>query len=130
MDARFVATDYLTLTTRIDYKNVTPSIGSGYCLLQDMVFRFRKTPFSIWFRYSIFSTSSYYSGIYTWENDLLYSFNVPVLYGNGSRSYFMIRWNAGKKAEVRFKYGLTSSSIDKAPIKYSDEFKFQIVVKL
>lgn len=130
MEARFITMEYLTLTTRFDYKNVTPSIGSGYCLLQDIALRFRKIPFSIWFRYSVFSTSSYYSGIYTWENDLLYSFNVPVLYGNGSRSYLMIKWNAGRNAEVRVKYGITSSSIEKAPVKYVDEFKFQIVVRL
>ena len=130
MEARFLTTDYLTLTSRLDYKNASPSIGAGYCLIQDMVLRLRKIPVSIWFRYSVFSTSSYYSGIYTWENDLLYSFNVPVLYGDGSRSYLMLKWKAGRNTEIRFKYGFTSSSIDKTPIKYSDDYKFQIIFKL
>ena len=56
-------------------------------LLQDISIRFRKIPVSIWMRYCIFNTGGFESGIYTWENDLLNSFSIPVMYGSGNRAY-------------------------------------------
>jgi hypothetical protein len=87
-------------------------------------------PVTLWIRYCIFSTDSYNTAIYTWENDLLYGYSVPALYGKGSRMYAVIKWEFRKKAEIRFKYGITSSITEGPESKYSEEFKFQFVLKL
>ena len=73
-------------------------------LLQDLSYRFRKIPVSVWFRYCIFKTDDWDSRLYTYENDLLYSFSIPALSGEGNRTYFMVAWKAGKFADLRIKY--------------------------
>ncbi len=127
---RYITQEALTLTTRADLKKLYPSGESGLSLTQDISLKFNKIPLSIWFRYGIFSTGSYYTGIYAWENDILYGFSVPALFGKGSRTYIVVRWDPWKKAELRFKYGITSSGTDGINYKYSDEFKFQLLLRL
>jgi hypothetical protein len=118
--------DNLTLGTRIDYKIAVPSGSKGILLLQDINYRFRSIPVSIWARFCIFHTDDWDSRIYTYENDLLYSFNIPALSGEGSRSYIMVKWEIGDNAEFRLKYGLTSSIENNTGIKNNEELKIQI----
>ncbi|MGD0582891.1 MAG: hypothetical protein ABR974_08100 [Bacteroidales bacterium] len=130
IQARFVALENLTITTRIDYRSFSPGAENGISLLQDVALKLKKMPVTLWIRYCIFSTDSYNTAIYTWENDLLYGYSVPALYGKGSRMYAVIKWEFRKKAEIRFKYGITSSITEGPESKYSEEFKFQFVLKL
>jgi hypothetical protein len=77
-------------------------------------------------RYCVFGTDDYDSRIYTWENDLLYSFSIPALYGRGSRFYFMVGWKVSKKAEIRFKYANLSDSGSSGNVNDIEEFRLQI----
>jgi len=122
---KYSVSEYLTLLTRTDYKLAGVPESRGMLLLQDVNLRLRQIPVSFWFRYCIFNTGGYDSGLYTWENDLVNSFSVPVLYGNGSRSYIMINWNLFKQAEIRLKYGTVSSMDSNSRIKNVNEFKLQ-----
>ncbi len=124
--ARYSPSERLILGTRMDYKAADPS-GKGMLLLQDAVFTFRKIPLTCWFRYCLFNTGSWDSRLYTYENDLLYSFSIPALSGEGSRSYFMIKYEIGDVAEIRFKYGITSIA-EAASFKNSEEIKFQLKI--
>jgi hypothetical protein len=58
------------------------------------------SPIEITARYGIFDTDSYNSKIYTFENDVLYSFSVPALYKKGSRAYLIIDYSINKHIEV------------------------------
>jgi hypothetical protein len=127
---KFSPTEYVTFITRADYKKVFPSGDNGVNLLQDINLKMRRFPVSIWFRYSIFNTGGYESGIYTWENDLLSSFNIPVLYGNGSRSYIMTCWKVSHRGEFRIKYGTTSSYVSGSRNKNINEFRIQFRINL
>ena len=127
---RYITSGSLTLTTRIDIKKLIPKGENGVALIQDLSLKIKKVPLSLWFRYGVFSTGSYYTGIYAWENDILYGFSVPVLFGKGSRTYIVARWDIGKKFELRFKYGITSAKTDGLNYKYTDELKFQLLIKL
>lgn len=120
--------DNLILGTRIDFKAVEPSGSSGVLLLEDLTFRFRSFPVTLWFRYSIFTTDDYDSRIYTWENDLLYSYSIPSVYGRGNRLYLMIGWKISGNAELRFKYGILTRSDDPAPFINNEEFRLQIKI--
>jgi hypothetical protein len=124
--AKYSLYDNLTLGTRIDYRIVHPSESKGVLLLEDLNYRIRSIPVSFWLRYCIFSTDDYDSRIYTWENDLLYTFNIPALYGNGSRFYFMAGWKITNRAELRFKYGILSDSDTQGVFTDIDEFRLQL----
>jgi hypothetical protein len=122
---RFLLSDNLTFGSRIDFKVADPSGSRGVLLLQDITYKFRKYPVALWFRYCLFDTDTWDSRLYTYENDLLYSFSIPALSGQGSRSYIMLKWDAGKFAELRIKYGITSSGTNSDSIKNTNEIKMQ-----
>jgi hypothetical protein len=127
--ARYILSDNLTLATRLDYKVADPSGSKGMLLLQDMVFSFRQLPVTLWFRCCIFQTDDWDSRLYTYENDLLYSFSIPALAGEGSRSYIMAKWEVGDFAVLRVKYGLTSLIESGTSTKNNKELKIQFRIQ-
>jgi hypothetical protein len=123
---RYSYNEYFTLGTRLDYKISGPSSSKGVLLLQDVSYRFRSVPVSFWIRFCIFHTDDWDSRIYTYENDLLYSFSIPALSGEGSRSYIMVKWKISDRAEVRVKYGITSLINCGTAISDNEELKIQV----
>jgi hypothetical protein len=121
---KYALNEILTLSSRIDYKIADPSDSRGALLLQDLVCRFRKIPLTLWLRYCVFNTDSWDSRLYTYENDLLYSFMIPSLSGEGSRTYIIAKWEIRNFGELRLKYGITSL-IDNGNIEDRDELRFQ-----
>jgi hypothetical protein len=119
----------LTFGSRFDLKLAEPSNGKGILLLQDINYRFSTFPLSLWFRYCIFNTDSWDSRLYTWENDLLYSFSIPALSGEGTRSYIVAGWKIRDSAELRVKYGITSYSGTDNIMKDIQELKMQFRVR-
>lgn len=126
LSSRYLVNDNLTLTTRIDYKCFQTSRSKGFLLLQDLSYRFRKIPLSVWYRYCLFKTNDWNSRLYVYENDLLYSFSIPALSDTGSRSYIMAKYDFGDFAEIRIKYGTTFLSESPSTYENRDEIKFQI----
>ncbi|MBK7131746.1 MAG: hypothetical protein IPH69_02675 [Bacteroidales bacterium] len=123
---RYTLYDYLTTGTRIEYKIADPSGSRGMLLAQDIICRFKRIPLSLWLRYCMFKTDTWDSRIYAYENDLLYSFSIPALSGEGSRSYIMIKWDFSDSAEIRFKYGITSLTNSDLKNENKEEIKFQV----
>jgi len=83
---RYAPIENLTFATRIDYKYVMSTGDKGMLLSQDVAYVLRKVPLSFWYRYCIFRTGSWDSRLYLYENDLLYSFSIPALSGEGIRN--------------------------------------------
>ena len=71
------------------YRNDDGSNESGYFLCQDIAYKPESKPYSLTFRYAIFDAQDYNARIYAYENDVLYSFSVPALYGKGMRIYLL-----------------------------------------
>ena len=126
---RYSISDNLIIGIRADFKLADPSESRGTLLLQDVIYKFRKLPVSVWFRYCLFKTNDWDSRIYTYENDLLYSFSIPALFGEGSRSYLMVKWEFCKFAELRLKYGITSQITTGNTVINTDEFKMQFRIR-
>ena len=71
------------------YRNEDGTNEHGYFLCQDIAFKPEEKPYSLTFRYAIFDAQDYNARIYAYENDVLYSFSVPALYGKGMRVYLL-----------------------------------------
>ena len=71
------------------YSNDDGSNEHGYFLCQDIAYKPENKPYSLSFRYAIFDAKDYNARIYAYENDVLYSFSVPALYGKGMRIYLL-----------------------------------------
>ena len=123
---RYSFNDNLTLGTRIEYKFVDPSGSRGRIMFQEINYSFRNVPITLWVRYCLFNTEDWNSRIYTYENDLLYSFSIPALAGEGSRSYIIAKWKIGEFAEFRIKYGTTSLVPNGKAVENTDEVKMQL----
>ena len=76
---------------------------SGYSVYQDARFDLTEN-FRLCARISLFRTDSYYSRLYTFENDLPGSLTNPALFGNGNRWYFLINYSPVKELKISFKY--------------------------
>ena len=93
-------------TTRAGYCSLNGGEERGYMLCQDLVLSFSAVPVRVWFRYALYSTDSYSSRLYAWENDMLFGFSVPAMYGEGSRSALMVSWKPLRSLELRAKYAI------------------------
>ncbi len=99
----------MSITTRIDFKHCDPGNSEGMMLLQDISYRFRSIPLTLWLGCRIHATDSWDSRIYAYENDLLHTFSIPALSGEGNRCYIMLKWEAGDFLDLRAKYGYSES---------------------
>lgn len=126
--SRYSVLDNLNLGIRIDYKIVDPSGSRGILLFQEINYGFKRVPITLWARYCLFNTDDWAARIYTYENDLLYSFSIPALAGEGSRSYIMVRWKIRDFAELRIKYGMNSLITNGMSAENTDEVKMQFRV--
>ena len=54
-----------------------------------------------------FETDSYNSRMYAYEDDILYSFSIPVFYGKGYRYYFNIKYDINKKLSFWMRWSQT-----------------------
>lgn len=80
----------------------------GYLAYHDIIYKPPSFPLSFSFRYCMFDTESYFSRIYNYEHDVLYSFSIPSFFDRGIRTYLNARWDLGKHVDLWFKYALTS----------------------
>lgn len=81
------------------YRNEDGSNEHGYFLCQDIAYKPENLPFSLTFRYALFDAKDYNARVYAYENDVLYSFSVPAMYGKGMRFYLL--------GKVKLFYSLT-----------------------
>ncbi len=73
----------------VHYHDGDATNSHGCFLSQDVSYKPAEKPYSVTLRYALFDTDDYNSRIYTYENDVLYSFSVPSLYGKGMRIYLL-----------------------------------------
>lgn len=115
----------MSMTTRVDLKIVDPGNSEGMMLLQDINYRFRSIPLTLWLGCRIHATGSWDSRIYAYENDLLHSISIPAFSGDGSRCYMMIRWSFRDILELRAKYGYSESADCQGLQRFSSDFSLQ-----
>ncbi|MBR1516447.1 MAG: hypothetical protein IJ621_06855 [Paludibacteraceae bacterium] len=83
------------LVTRADgniARDKTASPTYGYSLTQDIQYRFERIPVTLQMRLQGFRATDWDNRIYCYENDVLYAFSIPALYGLGGQAYLNLRW--------------------------------------
>ncbi|MBN9350782.1 MAG: hypothetical protein J0H55_08850 [Chitinophagaceae bacterium] len=114
--------------TRYDHK-------PGFLIYSDLLYKPMRKPFSGNFRLQYFETQDYDSRVYTFENDVLYSYSIPVFYGKGYRYYLNVRYNILRHlslwtriAQTRYlDRNTTGSGLDKIDGNTKTEFKCELV---
>ena len=79
----------------------------GYLAYQDLIYKPVGRRFSCNGRLAWFQTDGYNSRLYGYENDLLYSFSFPALFGKGIRTYLNIKQTFSKELSMWLKVAAT-----------------------
>jgi hypothetical protein len=111
---RFVITYKLSnsfsLRNRVELSNYakpSENIQKGYYFSQDISWISNDKKYTLAGRYAFFHTDGWESRIYTYENDILYSYSIPALSGKGIRAYIMLRYHPKQNLYVWFRYATT-----------------------
>ena len=79
----------------------------GFLTYVDVAFKPALKPLSASLRLQYFETDGYNSRLYAYENDVLYSFSIPVFYEKGFRYYLNANYDLNKKMTVWFRVAQT-----------------------
>jgi len=131
----------IKIKSRIEYTtllNKSKIPEEGVLMMQDVIFKRINCPLAVTLRYAVFDTQGYDSRLYTFENDIPYSFSIPSLYYKGQRFYFIINWDLTKKLELSTKFSSTvydnqkiihQGSLNQIDANHQTEIKVQIRAK-
>ncbi len=94
LELRYRPTNNIYLKTRLGHTwfNTEVKNENGVLIFQDITYQFNKIPLRLYGRLAVFNTPSFNSRVYAYENDLLYNFNVPAYFDEGSRWYAMANY--------------------------------------
>jgi len=135
---QYKPSEIITLKTRFEhvyYKGQKQE--NGYLVFQDIQYTAPNCPLNLSARVAWFSTKSYDSRIYAYENDILYTFSIPAYYGHGFRTYFNLKYKISDKLECWAKLANThwtdresiSSGLNEIEGNDKTELKFQLRLK-
>lgn len=82
-----------------------PTLGG--VMAQDVEYRFARVPIVLQARGELFHTQAWNNRIYLYENDVLYAFSIPAIYGQGGRWYMNMRYKINERVAVYLKAGQT-----------------------
>jgi len=126
---------YLSLRTRVQgtrYREDEGPRRTGYVLAQDATLTLGRYV-RLSGRYALFDTDDYDTRQYVFEQDVLYAFSVPALYGRGTRTYLLAEIRATRHltfwlryAETHFRHQQTiGSGLDEIEGSLRSEVKAQ-----
>jgi hypothetical protein len=100
----------ITLRSRLEYVTFERegfANEQGYLMFQDIRYQPKEKAYSLTFRYALFDTDGFNSRIYTYENDVLYSFSIPAFFDRGARVYGILRYKAARNLDIWFRIAQT-----------------------
>ena len=109
----------------------------GFLTYFDFVYKPMLKPYSFNIRLQYFETDGYNSRLYAYENDVLYSFSIPVFYDKGYRYYLNINYDLNRKCSFWLKWAqtvykdktLVGSGLDEIKGSLKSEIKLQAAYK-
>lgn len=100
----------LELSNRMELVSVatkTPPAEQGFLVYTNVLYKPMSKAWSFSARWQYFQTDSYNSRIYAYENDVMYSYSIPVFYDKGLRYYLNANYAINKKFIVWARYART-----------------------
>lgn len=78
----------------------------GFLIYQDI--RYAGNRWKISGRYALFDAIEYDNRLYAFENNVLWTFSIPALFGQGQRYYLLGEFDLGRKLTLYFRYAKTT----------------------
>jgi len=73
---------------------------TGFLTFIDFIYKPLLKPYSAVFRVQYFETDGYNARLYAYENDVLYSYSIPVFFDKGYRYYLTLNYDISKRLSV------------------------------
>jgi len=108
---------------------------TGFLLYVDLLIKPMMKKYAGSIRLQYFETEGYDSRLYAYENDVLYSFSIPVFYDKGYRYYLNLNYDLNKNLTVWLRWAQTiyegknviGTGLDEIEGKRRSEIKIQIL---
>jgi hypothetical protein len=137
LNAEWKPNENLNFRFRTEWSGIQKedSLNQGWLLLTDASIRTTNEKLSATARFAWFNTKNYESRIYSYENDVPSSFNIPAYYSNGLRYYLNLKYKVWKKLSIYLKLSQTRYLKDTNSIgsgysqingNHKTEFKLQL----
>ena len=128
----------ITFRSRVEmlwYDAKGAAAENGFLIYTDVSYKPLLKPFSGNIRLQYFETDGYNSRLYAYENDVLYSFSIPVFYDKGYRYYVNLNYDLSRKISLWFRMAQTiypdkhsvGSGLDEINSNRKTELKFQAI---
>jgi len=116
------------------YNKKDENSETGFLTFIDFIYKPMMKPFSGFLRLQYFETDSYNSRLYAYENDVLYSYSIPVFYDKGYRYYMTLNYDLTKKLSFWLRWAQTiymdkttiGSGLDEIDGNRKTEIKLQV----
>lgn len=116
-----------------DKKGSAPE--EGFLTYADIIYKPLQKSYSGNVRLQYFETGGYNSRMYAYENDVLYSFSIPVFYDKGYRYYINLNYDVTRKWAFWLRFAQTiypnksiiGSGLDEIKGNKKTEFKLQTI---
>ena len=79
---------------------VNSGLSYGWSVLQDVEYRFAKVPIVLQLRAQAFDARKWDNRVYIYENDVLYAYAIPFVYGMGGRLWLNARYKINNTFSV------------------------------
>ena len=127
----------ITLRNRVDIIWFDKSGGdaqNGFLSYADIIYKPMLKKYSANFRLQYFETDGYDSRMYAYENDVLYSYSIPVFYDKGFRYYVNFNYDINNKITIWLRWAQTvykdkttiGSGLDEITGNKKSELKMQV----
>ena len=83
-------------------------VSYGWSVLQDVEYRFRGVPIVLQMRVQAFDAKEWDNRIYIYENDVLYAYAIPFVYGMGGRFWLNARYKINDTFSVYLRVSETA----------------------
>ena len=80
---------------------------NGFLSFADIIYKPMLKKYSIGMRLQYFETGGYDSRLYAYENDVLYSYTIPVFYDKGFRYYLNFNYDLNRKIVIWLRWAQT-----------------------
>lgn len=100
---RYKLNPSLTVRSRVElmwFDKKGPGRENGFLTFFDFIYKPLLSPYAANIRLQYFETDGYNSRLYAFENDVIYSFSIPLFYGKGYRYYINLNYDINKRLSL------------------------------